>query len=189
MGSNSSFNIDELISSNHLVNYVETGTGMGGCLAHALKFPFKRCVSVDVDEEFYNDAKLKYPSCELHLGESLGMLREVLPTLEGNTLFFLDAHFPGADFKGEEYGLCKDEDRRIPLQRELEIICKYRKGMADVLLIDDLRIYMDGPFQNGTWAERPTAGSSKSGFIFDILTELGKSIYVDYRDEGYVLGT
>ena len=40
-------------------------------------------------------------------------------------------------------------DRRLPLQRELELIARLRRPCRDVILIDDLRIYEDGPFEQG----------------------------------------
>jgi hypothetical protein len=56
-------------------------------------------------------------------------------------LFWLDAHFPGADS-----GLAKYEDepeigRRLPLRDEIRLIRAIRPDALDVLLIDDARIF------------------------------------------------
>lgn len=188
MGAVYKFDLNILKTRNNLVNYVETGTGEGTCLAHAKNFSFNRNISIEIYKEIYDKAKIKFPEDELLLGSSYDKLREILPTLEGNTLFFLDAHFPGADFHYTEYSNCGEEEVRLPLQKELELLLEYRKGFNDVIIIDDLRIYMNGPFAGGNWELRDSAGSKKCGFIFDILNNLNKSILVDYRDQGYVVG-
>lgn len=187
MGAVYRFDLNSLKSKNNLVNYVETGTGEGTCLAHAKKFSFTRNISIEIHKEIYDNAKLKFPQDELLLGSSYDKLKEVLPTLEGNTLFFLDAHFPGADFHYTEYSNCGEDEVRLPLQKELELLLEYRKKFNDVIIIDDLRIYMNGPFEGGNWELRESAGSKKCGFIFDILNELNKSVAIDYRDQGYVV--
>jgi hypothetical protein len=63
--------------------------------------------------------------------------------IEGNTLFFLDAHFPGADASIRGYADETDHNVNIPLLRELTAI-KQRVGKYnDVIIIDDLRLFKD----------------------------------------------
>lgn len=188
MGAVHKFNLDSLIKNYNLVNYVETGTGEGMCLTHALNYPFSRFLSCEITKELFEAAKPKFPKVELHHSNSEQFLSNILPTLQGNSLFFLDAHFPGADFHYAAYDACKDVNLRLPLEVELDLLVKHRKNYNDVIIIDDLRIYMKGPYAGGDWSLRSTAGSNRVGFIFDSLNLLNKSIHVDYRDQGYVVG-
>lgn len=188
MGSIHKFDLATYKTAKNLTNYVETGTGEGMCLSHAKTFDFSRYVSIEIHEDIHQKAVQKFPNDEILLGNSYEKLKQILPSLSGNTLFFLDAHFPGADFHYAAYTDCKDYDTRLPLEKELSLLVEYRKGYNDVIIIDDLRIYMNGPFYGGNWPLRDTAGSKRCGFIFDLLNELNKSIIVDYRDQGYVIG-
>lgn len=188
MGAINRFNLQNFISSNNLVNYVETGTGEGMCLSYAKKFPFKKFISCEIHKEVFKNVVTKFSSeVEIHNSTSEEMFLKVLPTLEGNSLFFLDAHFPGADFHYSKYDEVKEYDIRLPLEKELNILLKYRKNFNDVIVIDDLRIYMNGPYTGGNWGLRDSAGSKRVGFIFDLLNEMNKQIIIDYADQGYVI--
>ena len=75
----------------------------------------------------------------------------------------------------------------IPLEHELETICKHRgKNSQDVLLIDDLRLYEDGPFGSGSWPGRHEFGTKGIGFIHQLFDET-HFITRDFRDEGYLM--
>ena len=82
-------------------------------------------------------------------------LARVLPTIgrDRPILFWLDAHFPGADFGLAGYGDERNPDLRLPLERELDLIARLRRPCRDVILVDDLRIYEDGPFEMGNVPE------------------------------------
>lgn len=102
-------------------------------------------------------------------------------------MFFLDAHFPGADFHLASYFDEKDENIRIPLKRELQTIVKYKKGFEnDVFVIDDLRIYEDGPFEGGNWPLRAALGSDGIDFVFDLLNNT-HNISKNYKSQGYII--
>jgi hypothetical protein len=51
------------------------------------------------------------------------------------------------------YGDERNPDLRLPLERELELIARLRRPCRDVILVDDLRIYEDGPFEMGNLPE------------------------------------
>ena len=120
-------------------------------LGHALKFDFQQLYSIDFDEELYQRALINFSDSRLKLINSLSRvaLPEVLKNIpvEENFLFFLDAHFPKADFgTGPDRYVksCADYGKdAIPLEEELKIINEYRKKSKDVLLIDDVWIYED----------------------------------------------
>ena len=196
MGTIKRFEIMELIEKHDLKNYVETGTGMGECLEFAMRHPFKNFYSIEIHEEihtkvqekFKNISKMYNRECNIVLGNSFEMLPEILSKIEnkGNTLFFLDAHFPGADFGHKQHGDEKNQDKRIPLEMEMKTIIKNRDISSDVFIADDLRIYEDGPFASGNWTDRRLHGGDGIDFIENLFKDT-HTINRDFRDQGYVV--
>ena len=111
----------------------------------------------------------------------------MLPGLEGNILFWLDAHFPGADHGLRDYNAELDEQVRCPLESELEVISRFRAGREDVFIIDDLRLYLRGTYENGNLHEgiRPPPQPGID-FIYRLFGDSHHIIKLNY-DEGYVL--
>ena len=102
-------------------------------------------------------------------------------------MFFLDAHFPGADFHLASYFDEKDENIRIPLKKEIETIVRLKNGFEkDVFVIDDLRIYEDGPFEGGNWPLRQQLGSEGIEFVYDLLSNTHEVIK-NYKSQGYII--
>ena len=102
-------------------------------------------------------------------------------------LFWLDAHYPGAGFGLKDYGDAMPETIRLPLGRELEQIRRNRAGL-DVIIIDDLRIYEtgdweDGPLPEGTPGEPAENGADWIRYLFS-ETHTAHTII---RDQGYLL--
>ena len=95
--------------------------------------------------------------------------------------FFFDAHFPGADFRGQRYDVMAPD--AVPLQRELELVKKYRPDSSDIIVCDDARIYMMGPFENGNvdWLQVP--GGLQ--FIKNLFQPF--EISVNFSEEGYII--
>jgi hypothetical protein len=134
--------------------FIETGTGKGLALDYASQFHFRELFSIQYNQVLFDEAKLKYSDKKditIIKGPSHLLLRQLLSLLwlDEVAVFWLDAHLPGTD-----YGLAgpfdeKDPAIRMPLLKELEVIKKYRTGMQDVILIDDLRFYLKDDFQNG----------------------------------------
>ncbi|MEK9697651.1 MAG: hypothetical protein VW270_17935, partial [Candidatus Poseidoniales archaeon] len=130
--------------------YFETGTGQAEALQHAVNYPFKKCYTVDIDEDMveYSYNKLKDESTcdiEFFVGKSTEALDEHVPELPADvpTLFFLDAHFPGADFHKCSYeeSIREHKQDAFPLEEEVDIILKHRDVSKDVFIIDDLILY------------------------------------------------
>ena len=108
--------------------------------------------------------------------------------LNGNVLFFLDAHFPGADFHYETYTSVTDYDTRLPLKKEIEAIVNNRNIKNDVFIIDDLRVYEDNEYSDGNWPLRKIAGGDGIDFIFDLLGNT-HNIERDLRYQGFLIIT
>lgn len=195
---------NEMIEQFELANYVETGTGIGECLEVALRHSFENFYSIEIHDKVYAHAKARFDKlaplygreCEIFHGNSFDKLPEVLEELEGNTMFFLDAHFPGADFHFAQYGDTKDYDTRLPLEREVEVITKLRDTSNDVFILDDLWLYEDGPYE---WqaegfekGECPIAEDirPKDGiqFMYDSFSET-HDIKKSYVTQGFLIVT
>ena len=171
-------------------NFVETGTGIAEVVRSVNEANEDLNIhTIEVVEEIFDQNKIKYSylkNVNWHLGESAQVLSEVVPTLEGNTLFWMDAHFPGADVGLSSYGDEEDIDKRLPLKKELETIVAKRDISNDVIVIDDLRIYEDGPFETGNWDERSKYGGEGIEFIeklFEDTHYVGRS----YNKQGFVI--
>jgi hypothetical protein len=75
----------------------------------------------------------------------------------------------------------------LPLESEIELLSQMRQGCKDLIFIDDLRIYEDGPFTNGNW-DRKTLGGDGIDFIFNNFSNT-HDIARSYQDEGYIVLT
>ncbi len=98
----------------------------------------------------------------------------------------MDAHFPGADFGLASYGDEKDLKKRLPLQSELEIIVNSKEVSNDVFVIDDLRIYEDGPFEEGNWSDRKKYGGDGIEFIEEMFDDT-HYVVKSYNKQGFVI--
>lgn len=164
--------------------YIEIGTGSGSCLSWAIQsMCFKEYYSVDLDKEFVLKAQQKYPIANIASGRSVDLIEHWLKKLNNNhkILFFLDAHFPGADFNGEKYDV--SAPNAVPLEEELLLIKKYRQNCSDYIICDDARIYKQDNYQNGNteWLQVPGG----IDFIYNIFPN--SKISIDLSDEGYIL--
>ena len=187
---NQAIKIKNVLDYYDIKNFVETGTGQAEVVRSVYEANEDLNIhTIEVVEEIFEQNKIKFSylkDVSWHLGTSFKILPEILPTFEGNTLFWMDAHFPGADFGLSSYGDEKDMDKRLPLKRELESIVQSRDVKDDVFVIDDLRIYEDGPFEGGNWDERTKYGGDGIGFIEEMFE---KTHYVgrSYNAQGSVI--
>ena len=198
MGHIQAFNLDSFILAYNLRGYLETGTGEGDSLNYALKFPqFEELYSIEMDNRIYMNALEKFKDSRLSFfnGLSKDILKDILPKLdiEKNYLFFLDAHFPEADFQNEDPGryiksFFKYGQNSIPLEDELALIKTNRTLNRDVILIDDLRIYEDGPFETGNWSDRTKIKAGDISFIESLLGNT-HNITRSFKQQGYLILT
>ena len=211
MGSLTKHNVGSYISNYNLINYVETGTGLGECLEYAMRHPFEKLNSVEIYDELYEKAKQKFAGlskvynreCKIFHGHSADELVSILKDIDKDepTLFFLDAHFPGADFRYETYDAVEDENVRVPLKSELEVIKKHRDTKNDVFIIDDLWLYEDEEYEAGSlqqhldkhfpdmgYTQEKLSGGQDIKFVYNLFLE-SHNIIKDSRDQGYLILT
>jgi hypothetical protein len=191
MGLLNRFDLCRIVKEYKIRYFFETGTFWGDGVAYALQAPFQKLISVEVIPEIADKAKHRFEEqsqVEIIEGESVTVLERELPKLNGNCIFWLDAHFPGADAGLTAYD---DDDNneatRLPLPKELEVISRLRSKFKDVLILDDLRIYEDGPYQNGNVPDDALPKMSRNiDFVYQYFgaTHL---ILKSYLDEGYIL--
>ena len=122
--------------------FFETGTGKGGSLKHAMQDgPFEKLFSVEMNETLFEEQSKRrwQPRVMLIKGESVLALEHLLGE-PGPVMFWLDAHFPGADYGLGTYEAIWPERVRAPLFYELEWISKHR-NCGDVIFVDDWMLY------------------------------------------------
>jgi hypothetical protein len=190
MGSISRFNLNKIIREYNTIYFFETGTGQGDGIEHALKSPFKKIFSTEIIPQLAKKASKKFTSfaqVSILESDSIKALTDELPNLNSNCIFWLDAHFPGADAGMKKYDATVDESIRLPLEREVNLIKKIRVGFNDVFIIDDLRIYENGLYQHGN-APSDTRPRYTRNIDF-IRRQFSRSHLIAklYLDEGYLL--
>jgi hypothetical protein len=195
MGYLGRFSISELAGQYAFGYFVETGTGHGASLDYAARWNFRALHSCDVDPVLLDQAKLRYADNQrvfLEQESSTVFLQHVLQRLPQSTpiLFWLDAHFPGI-WSGAAPDAEPDAVLRLPLEEELQLIANTRLFGRDIIVIDDLRIYEEGPFTSGALPDdlRPWCPTERNiDFIYRIMGPT-HDIARFYEHEGYILLT
>jgi hypothetical protein len=204
MGQITTFNLENFINKFDTKIYFETGTGECVSLDYATKFNFKKFYSVDLDEDLYKSALNRFQNKQevvLINNYSTKALEELLPIMEKDVsvLFFLDAHFPGADFHKMTYeeSIRQYQEEAFPLENELRIIKSLRDISKDVFIIDDFVLYdkdknyesiKRGQVWQYEWLQQELNIKTESGFIFDLFSET-HNFEKDYRHQGYLIMT
>jgi len=190
MGSIKRFDLNRIIRDYKTPYFFETGTWKGDAVAYALKYKFKQIFSTEIVPQLQQAAQERFTdrgSVKIMQGDSATVMAKELPNIKGNCVFWLDAHFPGADASLTAYDAEKEETLRLPLQTELEIIKTTRSKYKDVLIIDDLRIYEDGPYENGNAPADTLPKKNRSiHFIYEYF-DSSHVILKSWMDEGYIL--
>lgn len=176
MGVLSDFDLAGLISEYGCRFLIETGTGLGKSVDFAAEHKFDQIYSIEIMHALALQAGLRFaknPMITIIHGKSEKGLREALEEIpqEAPVIYWLDAHFPGADFRLAAYRDEKNEIVRLPLERELRLLAELRDISRDVFLIDDLRIYEDGSFEEGPCPadHRPAPEYRHTHFVDEIL--------------------
>lgn len=184
-------NIQAMKQRHGLNVFVETGTGKGDGIAHAWEHNFDRYFSVELFPPLFEHSKNRFkgePRISILNMKSVDGLVEICKQLkpEDKCMFWMDAHFPGADFNLAQYDSEKDEKIRIPLEDELRKLASIRDVSRDVIVCDDLFLYEDGPFEVGNWPLRSKCGGNGTKFVHEIF---GKTHYVmkTYVQTGCIL--
>ena len=173
--------------------FVETGTGVGTGIDYALHFDFKRLYSIEIMEDLYVACKesLNDPRLTLLNTDSYSGLTQIVNELAdvSSTLFWLDAHFPGADFGYNTYDHGSDSpETHMPLQIELELIHSFRSKCNDVFIIDDWQLYEDVIVELPNKEIVEKFGRRKTPFVEKLYGET-HDFFRDSRHQGFLILT
>ena len=156
MGNLQRFDIKEAVHKKDIKYFMETGTLHGDALEFVDGLgceTLEELHSVELLDELYEGCVKRFEgrdNIHLHKGMSVDVLKEILSSdaLDGNTFFWLDAHYPGADIGKELYiQEGKEEKEVLPLEQELRVISELRGDKYDdIIICDDLWIYEDGEY-------------------------------------------
>lgn len=144
--------VDSLKKDFNLVTLVETGCHEGDSLNFARSLGFDNLYSCDINEVYVNQCRALFPTAKIAYQESISWMKDILPTINDATLFWLDAHYP------MYYGLSvENETTKFPLVEELKLIRQFKKNFEkDVIICDDLRVLAteDNPYYAGFLEKR-----------------------------------
>ena len=191
MGNLASLNLQQYIDNFGTKIFFETGTHEGNGLKVAQGYPFEKILSVEIVKHqaekmqwfFAQDTRIS-----IFWNRSLNAFEQILPTIDGPILFWLDAHFPGADLGLAPYDVNAPNAIRLPLEEELRCIKRLRAGKKDVVLIDDLWIYRNNGRDLQRSELKPFEPFSSDRFFCEILAETHDSEIIE-RDEIYCILT
>lgn len=176
-------------------NFVETGTGVAESLSHVLDVrpDDVKVYTVELMDQLHDQLVAKFgqvPNLNLIKGYSHIEMKNIVEELSTDpTLFWHDAHFPGADFNinGATYTSEPDATKRIPLESELRaIVDSGRDTTKDVFVLDDLRVYKDGPYEGGNWNLRAKAGADNIDFVYELFDDT-HYIIESYAAQGFLI--
>jgi hypothetical protein len=156
---------------------VETGTGHGTSAKHMASLGLD-VHTIDIDPR----ATVDIPGVTFHLGDS----PDVLQKLVGDpvpTFWWLDAHYPGEFFK-EPIDSEPDLAKRLPIFRELDVLQAGRDMSRDVIGIDDLKIFVEGTYQEGNQPEHLMVQNGHR--IFERLSRTHWTM-TSGKNQGYLL--
>ena len=183
--------LKETLESLGIKNFVETGTGDGSSMNKVIDTKvLDKHYGIELDEELFRKLMQKNEENEkvvLFNGYIEDCIDAGLEELSDDpTLFWLDAHFPGADYGPAGYGDEEDINKRLPMEAELKIMKEKRDLSKDVIFMDDLRIYVDRDFEAGNWPERSKFGANGYDFVEELIGDT--HILVEHlADQGYLL--
>jgi hypothetical protein len=126
--------------------FIESGSYVGAGIRAALNAGFERVISIELSEYYYIFCKetIHDERVELHLGDSLIKLPEILSTINEPCTFWLDGHYMSDPRTG--CGL-----KAVPLMEELQIIALH-PIKTHTILIDDMRLLRN---HEAEWEDLP----------------------------------
>jgi hypothetical protein len=175
--------IEQIKNHFQLENFIETGCYQGDGLNFARDIGFQHLYSCDINKEYVDLCLKRINSATIRHQTSTEFLKDILPTINGTSLFWLDAHYP------TYYGL-EDENEltKFPLLEEVQLVIDLKKNYhRDVFVLDDLRVMLpeNNPFYN------PGIGSQfmVNRSIDDFVQLLGPThdYYFVYVDTGNII--
>jgi len=199
MGSIRTFDIAQIRQKFEIKTFIETGTLWGDGVDYALDSGFENVISIEINEILANKAKQKYVNDSrvtiIH-GSSCKVLESILSEINEPVLFWLDAHFPGADANLDVYKADIDAADNVPLELELAIIS--RRKHKDIIICDDLWLYEDVPQSSwGTFndhCKRYGHNISRQDLVRDGMPGVFEQLFTnthnmsrDFNDQGFLI--
>lgn len=196
MGTIRKFDLKDLALTKGIKTFIETGTLYGDGVDYALDNGFEKIISIEIDHDLAEQAKLKYSNNKnvtIYEGSSTDILKQILPSIDEPAVFWLDAHFPGVDAHKASIDQEIERKIKIPLEYELELIKQRNK--PDVIICDDLWIYHEWETGTGTFdthCKNHGHNISRKDLKVDGLLEKFEQMFEDthktslfYVDQGY----
>jgi len=124
--------------------FVETGTLYGETISNMVN-SFNELYTIEVSEDLharFNRSNYNRDKINSILGDSSEILKNLVPNLTKNTVFYLDGHYSS----GETAKGAKD----VPLIEELDCINDYFKHEA-LIIVDDVRLFGTTTYED--WGE------------------------------------
>jgi hypothetical protein len=142
------FQIRKLKDRYNLEVMIETGTFEGKSIQCVLKNGIDIVYSCDVQDFFERMEQkpdfIKSENVHFYIGRSMECLPDMLKEagVDKNCLIFLDAHCDPRLFRGNLANVNTDDGDPVPMFSELSLILKHRDVTNDVLIIDDIHLYV-----------------------------------------------
>lgn len=121
----------------HIKYFVETGTYHADTSLMAANH-FERVYTTEIKKELYEKSKqkaidLKVDNINFYLGDSVELLKEIVPNVSEGAVYFIDAHISGQDsgYNGKQL---------VPLYEELKVILGHKIGPS-IFIFDDVRLF------------------------------------------------
>ena len=93
------------------------------------------CYSCDINDEFAQNCREKYPSSVIYTGESVKFFEEYLPKIDTKSYVWLDGHHPNNYQRPRLFTM----DNYFPALKELELIKQLKPNYQyDIIAVDDL---------------------------------------------------
>ena len=183
--------LEQMLKNFGIKNFVETGTGDGSSMAKVLLTEIvDNAYGIELDDELYANLAEAYAGIDymhLYKGYSEDKMANVMDDIDDEpALFWLDAHFPGADYGPAGYGAEEDVNKRLPMEAELRVMKEKRDLSKDIIFMDDLRIYVDRGYEAGNWNQRKMYGGDGYEFVEELIGDT--HVLVEHHgDQGYLL--
>ena len=183
--------LEQMLKNFGIKNFVETGTGDGSSMDKVLMAEIvDNAYGIELDDELYDNLEKAYDDIDymhLYKGYSEDEMVNVMDDIdEEPALFWLDAHFPGADYGPAGYGAEQDVNKRLPMETELRIMKEKRDLSKDIIFMDDLRIYVDRNFVAGNWDQRRMYRGDGYDFVEELIGDT--HVLVEHHaDQAYLL--
>jgi len=141
--------------------FIETGSYGGHGIKSAMDAGFKKVISIEVNDFFYQICKNRFKNYKkvvhLYFGDSIIVLPEVLKTINERCTFWLDGHYMSDPHTA-------GGAMPVPLMEELKAIAQHHIK-NHTILIDDIRLLRN---HEAEWKDLPYCICDVEEFIHTI---------------------